>query len=329
MDKNERVKLKREKVKELFQSLEDSANAYFASGDYRKKLRDMAMFLRNSTKYSARNYLLMQHQRSEVSVVESYKRWQEMGRQVMKGEIALSILAPIFSKKSATEEPEEKPEEDLKKKGEQKAGEAVKEKERMRIERTYPTGYIIVSVFDISQTFGKDLPISPTRFGGDKENFQTLLDCAKRAAGVKTIITPETYGFGRLTHGGIFEPFITVNDSLSEEQTLSVLFHEYAHYKLHTQEETRELAKEIKEAEAELTAYVVSEYYGIDSEKNSSEYLTLYGLETTKGVMLERFERIYNASKTIIEEIDAELSKETEKEPLVLEELEDDEEMEM
>ena len=45
--------------------------------------------------YSFNNALLIYLQRPDATLVAGYKRWQELGRQVRKGETSIAILAPI------------------------------------------------------------------------------------------------------------------------------------------------------------------------------------------------------------------------------------------
>ena len=44
--------------------------------------------------YSFNNTMLIAMQRPDAPLVTSYKNWQSMGRQVMKGEKGITIIAP-------------------------------------------------------------------------------------------------------------------------------------------------------------------------------------------------------------------------------------------
>ena len=60
-----------------------------------ENLRTMAKF----HNYSFNNTLLIAMQRPDATLVTSYKNWQSMGRQVMKGEKGITIIAPAPYKK--------------------------------------------------------------------------------------------------------------------------------------------------------------------------------------------------------------------------------------
>lgn len=45
--------------------------------------------------YSFNNALLIYLQRPDATLVAGYKRWQEVGGQIRKGETSIAILAPI------------------------------------------------------------------------------------------------------------------------------------------------------------------------------------------------------------------------------------------
>lgn len=77
--------------------------------------------------YSFRNVLLILQQRPEATLVAGLKRWNELGRQVRKGEKAIAILAPTLK----------------------------------RVEQRL-VGFHTTYVFDVSQTEGK-----PVQFGKD------------------------------------------------------------------------------------------------------------------------------------------------------------------
>jgi antirestriction protein ArdC len=73
--------------------------------------------------YSRGNQLLIIEQRPDATRIASYKKWQELGYQVAKGETGIRILAPSIKKhKDETDE-----------------------------EERAVTGFVAVSVFDVSQ----------------------------------------------------------------------------------------------------------------------------------------------------------------------------------
>src|SRR5699024_8765965 len=86
---------------------------------------------------------------------------------------------------------------------------------------------------------------------------------------------------------------------------LKVAFHEMAHHHLHKFD--RKTPLHVKETEAEMTAYVVSSYYQIDTKNHSLDYVNKWTEDLTSidDQSLENvFENIQRASKQIIEGID-------------------------
>ena len=79
----------------IMENLETGVTVLFTSDRYQEYLRTMAKF----HNYSFNNTLLIAMQRPDATLVTSYKNWQSMGRQVMKGEKGITIIAPAPYKK--------------------------------------------------------------------------------------------------------------------------------------------------------------------------------------------------------------------------------------
>ena len=69
-------------IDSIMENLETGVAVLFTSDRYQEYLRTMAKFHR----YSFNNTLLIAMQRPDAKLVTSYKNWQSMGRQVMRGE---------------------------------------------------------------------------------------------------------------------------------------------------------------------------------------------------------------------------------------------------
>ena len=122
-----------------------------------------AEFLRFAARfhdYSLGNMILILMQRPDASYVAGYNTWQKMRRQVNKGERGIRILAPCVSKKTVEDD----------------SGE-----EREIVSRYFKT----VSVFDISQTSGEDVPTICDELHGDVENVTELTE---RIASAKHVL---------------------------------------------------------------------------------------------------------------------------------------------
>ena len=79
----------------IMQSLESGVEELFTSNRYQEFLKTMAKF----HNYSFNNTMLIAMQRPDATLVTSYKNWQSMGRQVMKGEKEITLLEPDHIRK--------------------------------------------------------------------------------------------------------------------------------------------------------------------------------------------------------------------------------------
>lgn len=250
-------KMKNEKVKELFNQLEEGVKKVYDSENYKNMLTVMSKF----HNYSANNCILILLQCPTATFVAGYKSWQNnFKRQVKKGEKAIKILAPSKRKYTKTETDEN-------------GNESEKEIEYMAFYPTY--------VFDISQTEGEDLPTVCHELKGDIDGFKSLFDGIKKATTANVSIG-EVDGQAK----GYFSPNdnkIVVKAGMEETQTIKTLIHEVAHSILHRKDGEQEQATHnTKEVQAESVAYIVSNYLGIDTSEYSFGYVA--GWSTGKDV---------------------------------------------
>lgn len=260
----------KEKTKELLEELSEGIKRIQSSEDFKAVLDFMASF----HSYSWRNTLLIHLQCPAASKVAGYRTWQKFGRQVMKGEKGISILAPRIYKKRENEVDPQKGEE---------------------VEAEVPVTYFVpVHVFDVSQTEGENLPnIAYEAIGNTHEDvLEKLLSLAKENA--IEVSFDELANCEGLSSGG---KVIVRKDKNATEQAL-ILIHELAHELLHWNPETRpKLTREQKEMEAEATAYIVAKALGIP-ETNSEKYLALYKRSYD---LEESLEAIHETSQKILQ----------------------------
>jgi hypothetical protein len=88
----ERGKGRHHKVREAVEMLDAGVERILDGEEFKSYLAFAVRFHR----YSANNSLLILVQRPTATRVAGYKRWQELGRQVRRGEEGMRILAPIF-----------------------------------------------------------------------------------------------------------------------------------------------------------------------------------------------------------------------------------------
>ena len=135
-------------IKAITEQLEQGVKDVFTSDKYIEYLRFMSKF----TSYSFNNTMLIFLQKPDASLVAGYKSWQQKGRQVRKGEKGITILAPCPHKKEVETEDGEK-------------------------QTISWTSFRAVSVFDVSQTDGEELPTGcVTKLTGEVEGFTELIE---------------------------------------------------------------------------------------------------------------------------------------------------------
>ena len=135
-----------QQVREITDKLEQGIKELFESERFKEYLRTMSKFYN----YSFNNTLLIAMQKPEATYVAGYTSWQRnFDRQVMKGEKGIKILAPAPYK---SQEEREKIDPVTQKPVIGTDGKAVTE----TVEVLRPA-FKVVSVFDVSQTDGKEL----------------------------------------------------------------------------------------------------------------------------------------------------------------------------
>ena len=251
-----------ERVKALTEQLEQGVQDVFSSGQYQAYLNTLSKF----HQYSVNNVLLIRLQCPGASRVAGFQAWKKLGRSVKKGEKGISILAPCPYKRWV-EQPECDPvthQPLLGKDGEPK----------IRKELLVFQGFKIATVFDVSQTEGKELP----RLGVE-ELTGTVKEYAQLRKAVEEIVSvPVEYAAPFSTQAkGQFDRSrqkITIRPGMSQLQTFKTLLHETAHALLHNEEEIG-LVKDrsTREVEAESVAYVVCQHFGLDTGEYSFGYV--------------------------------------------------------
>jgi hypothetical protein len=210
--------------------------------------------------YSLHNICLILLHDPQASQVAGYRAWQQLGRQVKKGECGIPILAPTFRKE------------------ENEHG----EKEQ------YLTGFRTVYVFDIRQTEGEPLPEAPEwrSLAKDEDLEQALYQYARM-----NNINVEVKAFRDDTQGASFGGRI----QLAPGAGTKTLIHELAHELLHQPHSSLPVA--LMECDAEGVAYVVSKHCQLP-ELRCPTYLALHGLAAKD--ILAHLERIRATSAQLI-----------------------------
>ncbi|MGX5435351.1 LPD25 domain-containing protein [Bacillus toyonensis] len=299
---------KKEAVQALTKKMEKSVEGYFRTpGDLKEYLTFMAKFYH----YSPSNISLIQSQFEGANAVGSFSFWKEKGFAVKKGEKGIQILVPNrtvakFKDKEGTWKSVTKASEQKKKQIESKSVE-------VKPGRLY---FAVGHVFDASQTNIKaeDLPrIFPNRWlEGSVTDYQSLykgMEAIAEKNGVKIIAPKAELGVSKGVSYTLTKE-VALNPRNSELQNVKTLLHELAHAKLHTAETHMNYTAPEKEFQAEMTAYAVSSYFGIDTSEYSLGYLASWTQGKEMKDKTKLLKEVHETSIEFIETIESSLEKE-------------------
>lgn len=265
-------------VDRLHEQLRDSLAELVTSEDWQRALAVAARF----HDYSFANTRLIWAQSLargfSPTRVAGYRAWQELGRQVRKGEKGLQILAPVIRKVTPEDGSDE---------------------ERRVV------AYRVVHVFDIAQTDGEPLPeVAAALLEGELPIHWNH---------VTKLIADAGFGFQvaddhRLGEANGITDWqrrdVVVRASLSGAQRFKTAVHELAHIRLHEPaSDDRPACRGIVEVEAESVAYMVCAALGIDSAGYSLPYVASWsGGDVTK--VSATANRVIGCARTVLTEIE-------------------------
>ena len=301
-----------EKLKEITDRLEQGITELFDSERYKEYLRVMSKF----HNYSFNNTLLIAMQKPDASLVAGFTAWKnQFQRNVKKGEKGIKIIAPSpFKIKQETEKIDPQTQKPVI----GRDGKPVTEEKEITI-----PAYKVVSVFDVSQTEGKELPdIAVDALTGDVEQYSDFFAALEKTS-------PVPIGFEKIEGGAhgyyhLEDKRIALDEGMSELQTLKTAIHEIAHAKLHDidlnapkDEQQPRVDRRTREVEAESVAYTVCQHYGLDTSDYSFGYVAGWSSGRELAELKSSLETIRSAAADIINSIDghiAELQKQREAE---------------
>ena len=290
-----------QQVREITDKLEQGIKELFESEKFKEYLTTMSKFYN----YSFNNTLLIAMQKPDATLIAGYTSWQRnFDRHVMKGEKGIKILAPAPYK---AQEEREKIDPATQKPVLDADGKPVTE----TVEVIRPA-FKVVSVFDVSQTDGKELPdIAVDELTGSVENYAALFEALKQESPVP--ISFEDIPGGAKGYFSHVENRIAIQEGMSEIQTVKTAIHEIAHAKLHAINPDEKVAPEerkdrhTKEVEAESVAYTVCQRYGIETSDYSFGYIAGWSSDKDTKELKGSLETIRSTAAEMIESIDAKL----------------------
>jgi antirestriction protein ArdC len=238
----QRAEYRAQKRAESRDLIESAARELLTSDGWRRYAEVRAAFHR----YSIGNCMLIAMQRPEATRVAGFRKWQELGRQVRRGERSIKILAPHSYETTDPDTGEE-------------------------TERVY---FRAIAVFDIGQTDGEPLPELPSEplTGDSHASLVPRLERLAELIGwtVETGDTGDADGWAMSS-----EQRIRLSDRLLEpNRRVRTLVHELIHalgigY--------REHGREVAEVLTETAAFVACRSLGLDTAGMSVPYVASWG----------------------------------------------------
>lgn len=292
-EKDASEKSAKERIDGLLKSIDEGVKSIIESGKMEQYLSHISKF----HNYSFGNQMLIFIQRPNATQVAGYNKWEEMGRQVKKGEKGIEILAPVMIKKKKIDEAT----------GEEK-------------EDTVRVGFRSVRVFDISQTEpalyefkseselaafvseweGKGYKVErdsskpfAARITGNPDSGSKLLE-GEAPESMKTFIHSQIESLGvTIKYGNVGggangaswkDPStgkvgISVRDDVAPAQQIKTLTHELMHVKLghldrmdeyHTSDGGHRGEMEVA---VEALSFMVGKHFGLDTGDYSHGYM--------------------------------------------------------
>jgi antirestriction protein ArdC len=236
----ERAAYRETRRAEARDAIERAARALLTSDGWRRWAETRATF----HDYSANNCMLIAMQCPEATRVAGFKAWQQLGRQVRKGEHAIRIMAPMVVKRRDDDADE--------------TDETI-------------TLFRAVSVFDIAQTDGEPLPEPPCEplTGDSHAPYIAKLERFAHSIGYRVEYRPLEHSEGFCDAK---EKLICVStNATSANGRVHLLIHELAHavgvptYKEHGRADA--------EVIVETAAVIVCGAIGLDTSGESIPYI--------------------------------------------------------
>jgi hypothetical protein len=224
--------------------------------------------------YSFGNILEIARQKPDATRVAGLYAWNQLKRRVKKGERGIRILAPVIG---------------IRRKKDEEAEKDIRTQNQPAL-----VGFRSAYVFDVSQTEGEQLPELSSQVSGDvgerRERLIEFIAGQGIALEFKESIAPAL--------GMSYGNKIVLLPGQSAAEEFTTLVHELAHSMLHFAERRIVTTKTVRETEAEAIAFVVGTTIGLNSGKNSADYIGLY--HGNAALLAESLEIIQRTSAVIL-----------------------------
>jgi hypothetical protein len=260
--------------------------------------------------YSANNVLLIAvqhmklHEEGKVatalpSYVASYRKWQELGRQVERGQTGLAIIAPMRGLARVATDEDGKVLRVLR--GDDTPGDGEREARKQ-----WMRGFTVEKVFSAEQTTGDPLPALPRP--------RLLVGEAPRGLGEAVMKLIESRGYtvetvpaagylqGANGRTNFLDKTVRVRADMDDAAMVKTLIHEAAHVILHDpgDQQTPALPRGHRELEAESVAFVVARAHGMPTDDYSFPYVAAWAGDEPDKALAKTAQRVAATAKDII-----------------------------
>ncbi len=227
------------------EKLESAVAELVSSGGWQRFLETQSKF----HNYSWGNVCLIASQRPTATRVAGYKTWQSLGRQVLKGEKGIAILAPSLRKVELDDGTTER-----------------------RL-----TGFRVVHVFDVDQTDGEPLADVPCSRLDNDHGLAGIVDELLAHAATEGL-TVERQELGSDLNGYLDrrDRRIVLHAGVSADQSFKTLVHELAHWHDLGPADGSTCDRADAEIVAESVAFVVADSLGLDTSAYSIGYVAVW-----------------------------------------------------
>lgn len=267
------------------------------------RFQDLLNVMASGHNYSFHNVLLIASQKPDATMIRGFNQWQQLGRHVNKGEKSIDILVPTFQK-------------EVEQKVDKETGQVLSDEngDPQAVVKETLSGYVYGKVFDVTQTSGRELPNVRDFVQNDLQSEESLSELFERFVqqvnrDEKNPLSIQEKNHESESYGGFYNRHtnqIVINTAVSKttDDKFRVLIHEYAHGQLHNKtNDMHQYPRGHKEAQAESAAYIVSKYYGLDTNLTSTGYIATWAQDLN--VAKQAIREVQQVSSQMIEQINS------------------------
>lgn len=254
-----------------------------------EQVLELLRFTDKFHQYSTRNTMMIHMQRPSSVAVGSFAKFKSMGYHVNKGEKGIKMFVPTeatFFYRDKKDGNKDRQEPTQLKNATKEERDKIKSGEIQTASKTF---YKIGTVFDVTQT---DMPkekypeLYPNRHRDFDMKDPSQLNFLEK--GLKQVAQNMNMPVITYDHSmtnipdpqnakGYFDRNtnqIVLNQYNTPTENITVLAHELGHAQLHNnKKQEKDLPRELKEMQAELTSYLYSFHYGIDTKDETVQYI--------------------------------------------------------